>query len=184
VSEQDIKSDTTILTTREVSVLKELMFARLDGIEKSIEVAHDDLVRVPTDVQKQVGALKELHQQIFETVNVKFSGVATRFTERDERFNERFMASQEALAAAFAAQKEATGKIEVSFTKQLDSCNEKISYNKERIATLEGNVSSLLSQKSESRASNSEQRSSIALIATIVFSALAFILGILNYLNK
>lgn len=54
---------TTQLVWREVASLKELLTSRLDDMEKAIRVAHDDLVRVPTDVQKQVATLKELHEQ-------------------------------------------------------------------------------------------------------------------------
>ena len=48
-------------------MLKELVFHRMDGIEKTAMASKEDLVRVPTEVQKHVGHLKELHQERFET---------------------------------------------------------------------------------------------------------------------
>lgn len=51
---------TTQLTIREISALKELVFSRLDAIEKATAVAHDDMVRFPTDIQKAVHAAREL----------------------------------------------------------------------------------------------------------------------------
>jgi hypothetical protein len=45
---------------REMAALKELFLTRTDSIEKSIEVAHENLVRIPTETQKAVAALKEL----------------------------------------------------------------------------------------------------------------------------
>lgn len=42
--------------------LKEILITRIDAVEKAVEVAHADLVRVPTEVQKAVGTLKDLHE--------------------------------------------------------------------------------------------------------------------------
>lgn len=57
---------TTVQLLREIQNLKELIFARLDNIDGIIDTAHEDLVRVPTDVQKAVGNLKELHEIRFQ----------------------------------------------------------------------------------------------------------------------
>lgn len=93
--------DPSALTTqalwREVGHLKQLTFARiddlnaitnarLDAIEKAIDVAHEDMVRWPTDVDKQVGRLKELH--------------AMQFCENDKRYSERWVAQEKALDIA------------------------------------------------------------------------------------
>lgn len=61
----DPSSLTTQQLWREVAALKELLQSQLDSMEKAITVAHEDLVRVPTDVQKQVGNLKELQDAKF-----------------------------------------------------------------------------------------------------------------------
>jgi hypothetical protein len=118
-------SDPSALTTqqlwREVQNLKELLETRIDGqletridgIEKAIQVAHDDLVRVPTDVQKQVGNLKELHEQ-------RFDGEAALRDEKFASVQKQFDGNKTAVDAALAAVKEAGNKTEAGFTKQID----------------------------------------------------------------
>jgi len=65
ISRPIINPDPTPLTTqalwREIAALKELFETRLQAVETGIEVAHGDLVRFPTEVQKQIANLKELH---------------------------------------------------------------------------------------------------------------------------
>src|SRR5688500_7814819 len=51
---------TTQMVLREGASLKELLTSELEGVKEGIRVAHDDFTRVPTEVQKQVGNLKEL----------------------------------------------------------------------------------------------------------------------------
>jgi hypothetical protein len=146
-------SDPSALATqqvwREVGSLKELVFSRLEAIETSIRVAHEDLVRVPTDVQKQVGNLKEL-------IDLKFDGVNNLIEQegqlRDEKFSgvqRQFESNKVAVDAALSAQKEAAGKQEASFSKQIDAQAEiikttvsasdgKIEDLKERLTRIEG----------------------------------------------
>lgn len=120
--------DPTILTTQQlnqqIAALKELLFTRLDGVEKAIEVFYADLTRVPTDVDKQVGALHDLIFQRFELSNEKFRcvdeetalakqaldekidiliavreeqmrSIQTQFTERDTRVEQTFNSMKE-----------------------------------------------------------------------------------------
>jgi tetrahydromethanopterin S-methyltransferase subunit G len=79
-------ADPSALTTaqlwREIASLKELMQARLDATEKGISIAHEDLVRVPTDVQKQVGGLRDIHDQ-------KFVAIAARLEEIHQRLENK-----------------------------------------------------------------------------------------------
>ena len=79
--------DPTSLTTqqlwREIASLKELLFNEIGAIKDAIKIAHDDLVRVPTDVQKQVGALREL---IFQKISDEHILEAEKFKKVDQRF--------------------------------------------------------------------------------------------------
>jgi regulator of replication initiation timing len=59
---QDPSALSTQQVFREVGLLKELVFTRLESVEHGIAVAHEDVVRVPTEVQKQLGGLRELHE--------------------------------------------------------------------------------------------------------------------------
>ena len=110
-------SDPSSLTTqqlwREVLNLRELMESRISGIEKSIEVAHEDLVRVPTDVQKQVGNLKELHDEKFRSIQVQFA-------ERDTRTEQKDRDTKIAIDAAFQSSSTAVAKSESVTSKQID----------------------------------------------------------------
>jgi hypothetical protein len=112
-----IITDPSSLTTqqlwREVLNLRELLESRITSIEKSIEVAHEDLVRVPTDVQKQVGNLKELHEE-------KFRSVQTQFDERDTRTEQKDRDTKVAIDAAFQSASLAVAKSEAVTSKQID----------------------------------------------------------------
>lgn len=103
----ELITDPSSLTTqqlwRESASLEKYFLSKIMGIEKAIDVAHQDLVRVPTEVQKAVGQLKELHDE-------KFSGIAQRFID-----------NKTALDAAFKNQQDVMTKSEAGTTKQIDA---------------------------------------------------------------
>lgn len=133
--------DPSVLTTqqlwREVASLKELTFSRMSAIEKAIEVAHADLVRVPTDVQKAVSGLEALHNQRFDAMGIRyldrvayiskqlediehltaerFNAVSKQFDERDKRAELLLATSAKAVDAALAAAKQAVDKQNEAF---------------------------------------------------------------------
>ncbi len=149
--------DPTLLTTqqllREMCNLKEVIFTRLDAMDKAMVVFNANITRVPTDVDKQVGQLKELHQE-------KFTGVEKQFAERDVRTRQDAQAGKDNIAAALQAAKEQVGmqnqnseraiaKSEAATNKQLDqlsmqilsetrALDGKISDLKERLTLIEG----------------------------------------------
>jgi hypothetical protein len=96
--------DPSLLTTdqlrRELSSLREIMEARLNAIDKATSLFEANLTRVPTDTDKQIFHLKELHDE-------KFEGIEKQFTERDVRSKAAETAAQVAVNAALQAQKEA-----------------------------------------------------------------------------
>lgn len=130
-----VVSEAITALRNELGVRDSAITAHFGSLEKAIEVAHDDLVRVPTEVQKAVGALRELVEQQIKTVvaaqtiaisthhaetTEKFTSVNNQFLERDTRTDQRAGDTKLAVDAAFAAAKEATAKIEAGFTKQID----------------------------------------------------------------
>jgi hypothetical protein len=150
---------------------------RLAAIDKATTLQHDDLVRVPTQVDKAVGALRELleqtmktyaaqvtgelHQHIAET-REKFIGVGSQFSERDTRTDQRAGDTKLAVDAAFAAAKEATAKIETGFTKQIDGMSliidtktanlaQGISDLKDRVTASENRIGGADFQRKDSR---------------------------------
>ena len=156
-SSNDKSVDPTALTTqlvwREIGSLKELVMARMDAMQTAIDVAHADLVRVPTDVQKQVGNLKELHEEkikgLLDVHEEKFKSIQTQFRERDIRADQTAKDAKSAIDAAFAASKEAIAKSETATSKQIEllgntlsttsnGLNDKISDVKDRVNRMEG----------------------------------------------
>jgi hypothetical protein len=120
--------DPSVLTTealaREILALKELVFIRLDGMDKAVDLFSETLTRTPTDVDKQISHLKALHEE-------KFQGVEKQFMERDVRIEQAAVATKIAVDAALSAAKEAVGsqnlanaaaitKSEAATVKQLD----------------------------------------------------------------
>ncbi len=146
--------DPTLLTTqqllRELSGLKEVIFTRLDGMDRAISLFNENITRVPTDVDRQVGTLKEL----LEKVNVeKFNALGKQIVFAIEAYGEKFSAvdhqlksvetyrveqkqdTKAAVDAALAAAKEAVkeqtqaseraiAKSEAFTTKQIDAISE------------------------------------------------------------
>jgi cation transport regulator ChaB len=120
--------DPSVLTTqqliREISGLREIIEARLDGNDKAIALLQTATDRQPEIIDKAVRRLQELHQE-------KFQSIQTQFTERDTRTDQTSKDSKVAVDAALQAAKEAVGeqnkssalaiaKSEASTTKQID----------------------------------------------------------------
>lgn len=82
------QSETTVQILREIALLKELVFTRLNAMDTAVAVFHDDLVRVPTDVTRQVGSLKELLESRFigahNTEEAQFRVTETKFADMGE----------------------------------------------------------------------------------------------------
>jgi DNA anti-recombination protein RmuC len=110
--------DPTILTRE---ALKEAVYnletrlsTRVDAIDEATRVFHEDLVRVPTTVDKAVTGLRELIEAKIEALNKifgeRFIRIDGQFTERDKRTEQLTQASATAVTAALQAAKEAVGE--------------------------------------------------------------------------
>ena len=132
--------DPTVLTTeqllREVETVKEWVQAqlavrdqRLDSIDKATSVFNESLTRVPTDVQNQVGHLKELSDE-------KFASIHLQFKERDTRSERESRDNKVAVDAAFAAQKEAAAKQDDANQKAIDKSENATSDTINKLAEL------------------------------------------------
>ena len=156
--------DPSVLTTqnllREIAGLRELMGDRIASIEKAVSVAHEDLVRVPTEVDRAIAHLREVVEQKFLTVQERFAGIATQFSERDTRVDQTAATADQALKAALQAAKELVGTQSDSFAASIEksdaatekrfdalqltisvataAANDKIDDLKERLTLLEG----------------------------------------------
>jgi hypothetical protein len=83
----------------QIAVLKE----RLRGIDRATEVLNETVNRVPTDMQQEVGHIRELMSE-------KFRSIGTQFAERDTRQERESRDNEVKVNAAFAAQKEIAEK--------------------------------------------------------------------------
>jgi hypothetical protein len=148
--------------------------ARVDSIEKALELFRDQITRVPTDVDRQILALREL---VFE----RFRAIDMRFDERDKRANQRAEAGNTAMEAAFAAAKENTTEIKAGFTKSIDGLQNlmstavkatelMVSDLKERVTAIESRTSGMTAANTENRAANTDNSARMVAIIAVVVS--------------
>jgi len=153
-------------------------------------VAHEDLVRVPTDVQKQVGNLRDLHEE-------KFRSVEIQFTERDTRTEQKDRDTKVAIDAAFQSASLAVAKSEIVTSKQIDQITALIQTEtralsgqiddlKQRVTRIEGmGVGAITAQTTQSVTRTAEQASSsytiavISVVAGILIAAIGIAVSII-----
>jgi hypothetical protein len=173
---------------------------RLDAIDRATELLNETVNRVPTDVQKEVGHIRELTDE-------KFSGIQTQFKERDTRQERESRDNKVAVDAAFAAQKEAASeqnksntlainksetstietinKLDRLFKTTTDALGDKIDDNKQRVAddfaSLRQAIVELdkkVNGEDRSKQGAKEDRSSLYATLTIGMGIILFIITI------
>jgi hypothetical protein len=158
------ESDPSHLTTqallREIANLRELLMSRIVALEDAVKLAHEDLVRVPTETDKAINHVRGVLLGKLDVVDERFHRIATQFLERDTRVDQSARTSKEALDAALQAAKELVGmqnqsfmisiaKSEAATEKQIDllvrnmsvgtkANDDKIDDLKQRLTLLEG----------------------------------------------
>lgn len=187
------QSDPTALTTaalaREIASLKEIVFTRLDAMDQAVKLTKADLVRVPTDTDKQVSYLKELVFAKLETIDQKLQGVDKQFQERDSRVEQTARDSKLAIDAALQAAEKAVSKSELSTLKQIDgqaeliratskNSDDKVLELRERVTRIESVAVGGRINVTETQASSSDARGTIALY----ISAGLAILGVVSFI--
>lgn len=189
------QSDPTFLTTqqllREMESLKDLVFTRLDAMDKAMELFNANITRVPTDTDKQISHLKELHDE-------KFEGIEKQFKERDVRTEQSATATKIAVDAALQAQKEAAGaqnesnsagiaKSETATTKQIDGItallNGGLKALDEKINDLKGRLDRGEGQKQQVTENKGNQNWFVGLFVIGGLSAISIIVGIVALLQ-
>lgn len=76
---------------------------RLEGMDEATRVLDKTVTRTPTAIQEQVGHLRGLTEE-------RFNSIATQFKERDERQQKESQSNKVAIDAALTAQKEAVAE--------------------------------------------------------------------------
>jgi hypothetical protein len=193
------RPDPTALTTaqlrRELSMLRELMEANLDGIksridsmDKASELLHANLERVvrPHDIE----SLRELTMSRIdrsEAVSTeKFGRVEMQFVELDKRTSQLKTASDTAIQAAMAAAEKAVGENNRSFsaavTKSENTTGESLknldSLFKTEIRAITDKVVSLASRQDRSDGSNASLLAigsgAVAMMSLLIAAYVAF----------
>jgi hypothetical protein len=113
--------DPTILTTQQlvaaIAAVREILETRLDAMDTATELNKQNTDKIPSLIEHRVRELEKLHDE-------KFEGVDKQFVERDARSKQVSELNQKALDAALQAAKDASGKTESSFTKQIADLTE------------------------------------------------------------
>jgi hypothetical protein len=144
-------ADPSTLTTaslqREIAALEKLMTQRIVAVEQGIQIAHENLVRVPTDYDKAIGHLREVFDERVATLNQKFANIDTQFEERDTRVEQTRASAKEALDAALQAAKEAVGKQNDAFSTAINKLELTIGKQIENVVLLQNTAVEALNGK-------------------------------------
>jgi hypothetical protein len=167
--------DPTILTTeqlrRELAALREILTARLDGMDKATQLLDETVNRTPTEIQIQIMHLKELLEARFEAGErlslTRLDGIERQFAERDVRAVQAADASGTALSAALEATAKSAEKTEQAFTKQIDGIGARLTELKERIDRGEGSTAGASDFRAERRLDIGTILQAIAILATM-----------------
>jgi hypothetical protein len=153
------RPDPTVLTTaqllRELSNLREIIEARLNGMDMAVQLLNANVTRVPTDTDRQIGHLKELHSE-------RFAGVDKQFVERDIRSKAAEETTATAISAALLAADRAAAKSEVAMAEKLNSLaalvdrsiaalGDKVSDLGDRLNRSEASFAGMATQRNDSR---------------------------------
>jgi hypothetical protein len=179
--------DPTLLTTqqllRELAALRELLEARLDGMDRATALLSETVNRTPTVIQTEIAHVREVDDE-------RFRSISQQFAERDVRTDQAAKASNEALDAALLAAKElvaqqneanaaAADKAEQSTIKQIDqigiridtmqkALDDRLTELKERIDRGEGSSSGASEYRTERRLDLGQVVAVIAVIVAVL----------------
>jgi hypothetical protein len=185
---------TTEELRRDVSALREILQARLDGMDRATVVLSETVNRTPTAIETAISHLRELHDERFRSTEhvsqTRLNGIEQQFAERDVRTEQAAIATDSALKAALQAAKEAVfeqsqaaakaaEKVEQSTTKQIDQIglridtvaqgfDARLTELKERIDRGEGSTSGASEFRTERRLDLGTALQTIAILATMV----------------
>jgi hypothetical protein len=190
---------TTQLVLREIASLKELLQSRLVAVEKVVEGAHEDLVRVPTDVQQAIGGLQDLTDTKITYEN-KISQLEIKHIEQRFSWIEAIRVEQKrdtivAVDAAFKAAKDALteqnnynriaqDKSEAAFTKQIDSMINLFSTGINNISDKLGDFKGTVNSMQGNTTGKSQTWVWVVMFGSLFIGAIGMIVGIVTLAMK
>lgn len=176
--DQDPSALTTQQLLRENFWLRELLEARLSGIESRIEQGDKAVSllqafadRTPTtmDVQHEVIALRELAME-------KFASVATQFVQRDTAVQAALQAQEKQAIATNDSNNKAIAKMEDNFTKLIEQGRELLQSVKDNTDVQIGDIKSRLDKGDGiARGSDKTTDRTSSVIGQVIAGAVAFV---------
>lgn len=188
--------DPTTLTTaqlrRELSSLRELVEARLDGMDRATRLLDETVNRTPTAIQIAIDHLKELHDE-------KFASISLQFEARDDKVEAISRTQSAALEAALAAADKLTAlqneanqtaleKLETTTQKQFDQLTVTVNARYEVLDTRIGEMKERIDRGEGSQAGaagfRTERRLDVGQLVAVVATLLALASFILYVTKK
>jgi hypothetical protein len=192
------------LVERAVSSSNAMLNARIDGIERGIEIFQADLVRVPTTVDRAITGLRELIESRLErnssVSDERFARVDSQFVEMNKRGDQLTLANSTAIAAALQAQKEAAyeaqkssaaaiakaetatsesiKQLQVLFQTSIAALNTQVLDVKSRLDKGEGGAISRVASVADSRYEHTNQREDTRESRSMVFGLIGAAIGL------
>lgn len=175
------RPDPTKLTTdqlrREISALREVLTARLDGMDRAFEVFTDGLQRTPTEIEKQAGHLKELAWE-------RFAAISEQFKARDEKVEALAVTAAAQLRAALEAAdklamanneaaKLANSKTEAAFGEKIKALEDKIEVNTRALDRGEATTTGAAGYRTERRLDTGVVLTAMSVLIGLLFVAIA-----------
>jgi hypothetical protein len=144
-SDPDPTIRTMELMERVIVQIESKLEIRIRGIEKAITLQHDDLVRVPTEVQKATSALRELLEskieKLSEVTEEHFKSIQAQFTMLKEAATQLELVNNAAVAKSEAATSEAIKVLTTTISAANSAINDRINDLKGRLDRGEGKTS-------------------------------------------
>ena len=182
----DPTNATTQMILREIGALKELNAAqmettnqRIGAIDKSIALAHDDYVRWPTDLEREVNTINRVFDTKLAIRDERFTSIDKQFIDRDSRFRQGSIDNKAAVDAALLSAKESVSKSEIGFTKQIEQLSQTIITGKseleKQIENLKERVTEMTANRMGGLEVRKESRESMGVMIGIVGAVVGFV---------
>lgn len=192
----DPSNATTQMILREIGALKELQAAqkelfeqRIMAIDKAVDLAHDDFVRGPTNLEREISTVMKVFDTKLEIRDERFDSVEAQFIERDQRFHQGSTDNKAAVDAALQAAKESVSKSEMGFTKQIEQQGVMIhtvkSELEKRIEDVKERVTEMAASRTGGLEVRKESRESMGAMVAIASAVAGFVAVIASvFLNR
>lgn len=140
----DQNTPTAQMLLHEIAALEKLTVARLNAIEKAVEMVHEEQIRVPSETQKAINNLRELMES-------KQSTLLMALQASKESVAEQNRASATAINKSEASTNKQLDQLQVLISAVRDGINSSIVEVNERIARVESLAQGAQAAKSEMR---------------------------------